>query len=481
MRSIHFPRFTLFAAALKLAALLLGASSSLAALSQNCPHVRILGPENLDEVQWTMEDKVVPAEQTQRQVVGDAFDLAPPLLCQAVQRVVFIEDEDSLGTTGLNKSNNRQDLIYLNAASPVFREGLLKISDSAKKEAMQTVLHEATHAATRLLYTRSTAAPPALLEWRPDEELWRAEALSMAEEVVNRLRLEGGVIQEWERIHNAFRQFGFAGNYYGNDWPDHRNDDQVANGFMSAYGGDDLMEDMAELASWALMSRHFKGVAKAEPDDQACRDMRAESSDEIPARFTPVYTKLSFLNDLQMIDDASFEDCVGTLGVKFDRRNLATQPGFQIIRPTTGEVGATLSEDSSAHIGARPNSQNRIFFTLKASGQLKIADQPQPANATLMLELAPADTEVEMVSWPRGIYRLFVPTPGGGSSRFILDFPESGRLVWATKGLVLVTRASNLRLQGTIVVQDTLRPLAPSPLPIGEPSLHTNIRFLLVK
>jgi len=188
-----------------------------------------------------MEDMVVPAEETQKQVVGEALDLAPPLLCQAVQRIVFVDDEDNPGTTGRNKSNNRQDLIYLNAASPTFQEGILKISDSAKLEAKQTVLHEATHAATRLLYTRSTAAPPALLEWRPDEELWRAEALSKAEEVVNGLRLEGGVLQEWERIHNAFRQFGFAGNYYGDDWPDHSSDAQVANGFRQVTGSPPIL------------------------------------------------------------------------------------------------------------------------------------------------------------------------------------------------------------------------------------------------
>lgn len=48
---MHFSRLTLFAAALTLAPLLFCASSSFAALSQNCPHVRLLGPENLDEVQ----------------------------------------------------------------------------------------------------------------------------------------------------------------------------------------------------------------------------------------------------------------------------------------------------------------------------------------------------------------------------------------------------------------------------------------------
>jgi len=451
------------------------------ALSENCPHVRLLGPENLDEVHWSMEDLVVPAKLTQMQVVGDALDLAPPLLCQAVQRVVFINDEDNRGTSGRTKSNDRWDLIYLNAASPMFQEGVLKLSDNAKLEAMQTVLHESTHSATRLLYTRSKAAPPALLEWRPDEEVWRPEALAKAEELVKNLRLEGGVIQEWERLHNVFKQQGLAGDYYGDDWADYRNQDQVANGFMSAYGGEDLMEDMAELAGWALMSRRFNGVVNADPDNQACRDMRSSTSDEIPARFSAVYTKLSFLHDLQMIDYESFEDCVGTVGSKFDRPNLAAQPGFQILNPFTSEISTTLSENLSANIGARAPSQNRIFFSLKAEGPVKTAAEPRLANATLMLEIAPAGSDIEMVSWPRGIYRLYAPTPGGGSSRFIVAFAEVGDPIWATQGLVLVTRGSNQRLQGTIVVQDTLRPMARSPVPIGESALHTNIRFLMVK
>ena len=151
------------------------------------------------------------------------------------------------------------------------------------------------------------------------------------------------------------------------------------------------------------------------------------------------------------------------------------------VKPATGELGFTLSDDRGANIGGRAPSQNRICFSLEASGQMKIESEPHRANATLMLEVAPAGTEIQLVSWPRGIYRLYMPTPGDGSSRFILDFPEAGRLVWATKGLVLVTRGSNKRLQGTIVVQDTLRPMAPSSVPIGEPSLHTKIRFLMMK
>ena len=84
-----------------------------------------------------------------------------------------------------------------------------------------------------------------------------------------------------------------------------------------------------------------------------------------------------------------------------------------------------------------------------------------------LIDLAPADADLRRVSWPRGLYLL-----DEGATAFTLAFENEevdGASFIATGGLVLVTRASADRIEGSIVIQEGMRlspavPLAPAEL-----------------
>lgn len=425
---------------------LMAVNPAIAQVSSNCPHIRILGPDNTDEVHYSLSDDVILAGPTQRRVVGEAFDMASPLLCRAVQRVVFVNDTDNKGTSGRNKSNNRQDLIYLNAAAPKFQEQVLKLSERARVEAKQTILHEATHAASRLLYTRSEESPPAWLEWRPDEDLWGAEALSLADQTIDDMRLEKGLFQEWDRMHNAFVRQGLADNYYGDEWTQILGESP---GFASTYGGEDTAEDIAEIVSWALISKLFEGVAGEQTyptENRACLAMQKEPGPGIPSKLAAVFTKVGFAHSAGFITDEVYDDCVGNLKIR------GKQSGFFSLE--AGKQVKQYTQDVKGRLG-RIGDNGAWFFEVKAKGTVGISDEGmKPARIRLTLETSPATEELEKVSFPRGLYRI-----GPGANAFntlqiiYTDGGEEKIGIEIYEADVLIGRASHKLVEGTVFIK----------------------------
>jgi len=438
-----------------------------AAAHPACDSIRILSGSDKDEVHWSLEDKLVPATRNQRGVVREAFELAPPLLCAAVRRVAFVYEPAKQGVSGKNKSNDRQDLVYLNAAAPRFQDQLLGSSERARVEAMQTVLHESTHAATRLLYTRSKEAPPAWLEWRPDEDLWEGEALALADEAIARTRLEKGVFQEWGRMHASFVAAGLAHAYYGDDWSGVLAD---APGFASAYGGEDIAEDIAEIAGWALVSRRFRGVLGDDTDstlDQACLQMRKESGPSIPARLAAVFTKVAFAHSLGLLDDEAYDECVGRLAIRGDGSGFFTWEDGDLSRAYTSDVEGTLGTAGDGE----------WVMQMSARGSIGVEDEGERnARIRFTLTIETDEDDVDLVSFPRGHYRI-----GPGQYPFNtlqITYRKDGDDALAIEvfeGDVLIARGGTDVVEGAVFVRRYINytELIKVPVPPKTPMLIT--------
>lgn len=449
-----------------LATLLLGFAAP--ALGEDCSHIRILGRADADEVHYSFEGKIFPASREQRKVVRDAFALVSPLLCRAVQRVVFVFDPDKKSVSGRNKSNDRQDLLYLNAAAPKFQDQILASSERARVEAMQTVIHEAAHAASRLLYTRSEATPPAWLEWRPDEDLWSSDALSLADKAIANTRLEKGLFQEWQRLHDSFARAGLADNYYGDDWTGVL---ALAPGFASAYGGEDVAEDIAEIVGWAQISKLFGSVAASEayPDqNQACLGMQKESGPGIPGKLAAVFAKVGFAQSLGLITDDAYKDCVGNLKIRGNDSGFFTIEDGQQIKHYGGDVKGRIGQ-----IG----NDDSYFFELDATGTIGIEDEGgKPAKIRLTLEISAGADSLGLVSFPRGLYHI---GPGRGAFNTLqITYQDQGENkigieIWEAD--VLIGRSSSELVEGAVFIKKYINytELIKLPVPPKKPRIIT--------
>ncbi|HEY5646136.1 MAG TPA: hypothetical protein VIS76_09355 [Pseudomonadales bacterium] len=421
-----------------------------------------------DEVHRTFSSKLRPAGVEQVKVVREAFRMAPPLLCQAVQRVAFVEDSSRRSVSGRNKSNDRQDLLYLNTASPEFSETVLRSSERARYEAMHTVLHEATHAASRLLYSQSNASPPALLEWQPDADLWSGEAQRLAAEAVRDMRLEGGLFQEWHRMHEGFRRAGLADGYYGDEWTGVL---AQAPGFATAYGGEDVAEDIAEIVSWALISSRFTAALAGEAypaQNQACSGMRKEPGPAIPGRLAAVYTKLGFARSVGLITDEAYEACVGRLQVRGDGNGFFSFEGGR-------EVNRYIS-DVRGRIGQVDDDGGWVFEMI-ADGGVDVEDKGgRSAEIRLTLAIGEGADRIDDVSFPRGLYKI-----GPGENPFNslqIKYREGGEEklameIWEAD--VLISRASHQLVEGGVFVRKLINhtELLKVPVPPKESRLIT--------
>lgn len=445
---------------------LLAAGSARAQGGVDCPRARILGMGDTDEVHWTLTDKLRPAGREQIKVVRDAFQLAPPLLCLAVRRVAFVHDTAKSSVSGRNKVNDRQDLLYLNSAAPEFDEQILAHNERARVEAMHTVLHEATHAAQRLLYTQSKASPPAWLEWRPDAELWTGQAQALAKRTVRDMRLDRGVFQEWERLHGTFQRRGLADGYYGKGWTGVL---AQAPGFASAYGGEDVAEDMAEIAGWALVANRFASAAAGEAyptQNQACFAMRKEPGPGIPANLAAVFTKVGFAQSIGFISEAAYADCVGRLKIRGQGNGFFS---FE-----NGQEKRRYTQNLAGRIGQLGDSWS---FELSARGNIDIEDKgSKAADIRLTLAIAPGEDALEMVSFPRGLYHI-----GPGERAFNtlqITYNDDGEEklameVWEAD--VLIARASHQLVEGAVFVKQLINhtELFKLPQPPKQPRLIT--------
>jgi hypothetical protein len=169
---------------------------------------------------------------------------------------------------------------------------------------------------------------------------------------------------------------------------------------MSAYGGVNLAEDIAEMVSWTYYGTLYDQIA---PDhvlreDKACQQMRSYQEENLPSRYTAAYTKLKLLENLGLVHPRDFEHCTGP---KLGLPDMS--PGFESWRE--GRRRNTFSTNVSAGIDTELLGGNRVF-EMRAEGQASFGGKTYPATLTLRLDLEDEQYPIELVSWPRGVYRL---------------------------------------------------------------------------
>lgn len=462
--------------ALAFAALLAGGQ----ALAQTC-ELRVLDRSRAQEAYEGIRDDLVDPGPSQRRVVSEAAAYLAPLPCHAVEQVAFVRDAgDDSGTMGWVYVTHHNDTLHIDARPARASENDLdprlrpRVVGNVWAAAIETVVHESTHAAVHLLHTQRLEGDclvgPIGCDGPTDASQWDADAQAAAREAVARLRLGGGFLAEWTRMHDAFVDAGMARAYGGDGSPavaDAAAEALASGGFMTVYGSSEPSEDVAEMVAQvqaqALSDATFAGASVSAPrSDFACQALRSGSGD-LTAATAAVYAKLAFLRDVGLVTEPAFARCVGSAGI--DTRD---GDGFHVF-DRDGGFQRTF-ESLAVTMGAQA-STGRTVFVLEGSGRASFGrgdDRVETAaELRLTLDLADADEPIGRVSWPRGIYRL---GEGANAVSLTLEDAPAGSFV-ASHGFVLVTSATAERIEGSIVLQRADRPFAPMGVPYAADEL----------
>lgn len=438
-----------------------------------CVHVQVLGANDTDQISWEHDgglfsdnSRLMDARPNQLDALGEALDMMPEVLCNAVQKVAFIYRPPEEGKTSVvdawTKSNDRQNLVYLNTWDDLYwNQNRIDRNPSFRAAAIQRMIHESTHCAIRMIQSQQKAKPVGLLQQRPEESLWPARARKLAKDVITKNRLEPGVLREWQRMHDAFVAAGMSTAYWGKDWPKKHNmtAEEITNaGFTSAYGGEQAMEDIAEMASWAIV----RGTAE-DPEDAACRVMNRRSGSSISRDDAAVFTKLGFVRTLDFITEQQYKSCVGSLGFRTDGEGFYSYRVDDLSNKYTSNVKAGLG---------RPGTVDHIVFQLSAEGEVSISNAATgdstnvPATVELLLNVSmpsslhdpmlgvPAadSTSIDEVSFPRGVY--FIGDRHKSKSRLRIRRNDNDNIIMdVSQGVALVGRASTQLVEGSVFLQ----------------------------
>lgn len=434
-----------------------------------CTHVEVLDSGDTDQVSFEWDGGVLAgdarledAAQIQLDTLGDALYELPEILCQALRKVAFVyrppDDEDDPVVSGWSPRNDRQNLVYLNTHSlSPWNKDNLKYSESARLEAIHRVIHESTHAAIRLLQSQQDAEPYRTFQERADADLWPASAQQMAKDIIAANRLETGVIREWQRMHDAFVAVGMADAYYGSDWveKDELSSEALAKaGFMSAYGGEQAIEDIAEMTSWAIVRR-----INPYGEDHACKVMTSRSSSSIDSADAAVYTKLGFVHTLNFISETFYNSCVGNLRID------TPGPGFHSYK--SGNLDRSYTGNPRAGVG-RGNGEDEewLLADITADGEVSTSSGSVPVTVQLVLNVTPPVDAItdpgktserlaippEEVSYPRGVY-LVGFRHNKHNRLFFRRRSDGAMIVDVGQGVALVGRAGSDGIVGSVFVQ----------------------------
>lgn len=449
--------------------------------SSACAHVILLEgprdvlwyPENLREP-FPLEEEVTP---TQRAVVQAALGRVTATHCAGVGRIAFARFSEPrtggmvVSATGAHSG----DVVLINSALDVDGRSFDEVSlQDPETQALltHTVIHESAHATTYLL--NGAAGLPRF------NGAWAPTMRNLALDTVDNVRLRGGFSREWARMHDSFIALGWSSSYFR--WPiadvqkaslkASTPDELAADGFMSAYGGTNELEDIAETATWPITGPIFReaGVPIGplpETNDYGCIAMRDHDAASVPASLASVYTKVSFLRGLGMLPQDAFDHCIGDhTGLPADRE------GFSVYQD--GELQRVFGTGPTGVIGTM---DGRYVFVMDASGTAEFGGSTYDASLELRIDLGPSDADhpVEKVSWPRGAYTL----APGHPNYFELRMPDAPAGDFdVIDGFVLVAEASNERIVGSVFAREAFRPHAPVPVPqTFDPPLQ--FRFLL--
>jgi hypothetical protein len=433
----------------------------------NCTHVAVLESGHTDQISWRFDGGVTArgarledAGRNQLDALGEALDILPDVLCQAVRKVAFVyrppDDDDGSIVGGWTTRNDRQNMVYLNTHSlSPWNEGNLGHSDAARQQAIHRAVHESTHAAVRLLQSQQKAEPLRAFQERADASLWPPNAQQLAKDIIAANRLQGGVLREWQRIHDAFVAAGMAEPYYGGDWTEKEGFSVEAlakAGFMSAYGGEQAIEDLAEMTSWAILRS-----ANTEPKDAACQVMKSRSDSGVKSDDAAVFTKLGFVRTLNFIPEQAYKSCIGSLN--FD----SPGPGFHSYK--SGNLSRSYIGGVRAGAG-REDDGEHFLFDMEADGMVGTSSGDVAVRMGLILDITrPVDSwtdhgraqerramTLDDLSYPRGVY--FIGFRHGKRNRLQIARQDDGDLIMDVgQGVALIGRASTEVIEGSVFVQ----------------------------
>jgi hypothetical protein len=429
--------------------------------SPHCPHVLLLdGPA---DIEWVPESKragvrFVEPGPVQRATTQAAFGLMPRLLCHGVARIAFGEIPDDPGLGGV-VSLRTGDFVLINALP--FSEEAVASDEKTRMRLLQTIVHESAHAAEIMLNDEGQNGSSFAGSWSFD-------ARNVAQDTIDHVRLEKSMRSEWIRMQDSFVGLGWARRYaqdiFSFESTDAANqelrawspEETASNGTMSRYGATYYADDIAEMVAWPIVAPVVRAAGIEEQnnylEDSACQRARAYSEGNVPSRYAAIFAKLNFLRDLGMILDEDYERCVGQ-----GLRLRAETPGMHFW--VEDEYLRSFGQGVTAQLGTL---DGRRVFEMMAEGQAEFGDASYPATGRLLIDLSPADTEIELVSWPRGVYTLAPQQPHAFQLR--LDGAPAGNFD-VIDGFVLVAESSSGAIAGSVFIRIAMRNQAPIPVP----------------
>jgi hypothetical protein len=446
------------------------------ARAQSC-EPRVLSRSDADEVHEAHRALVEEPGRYQRQLPEVASGFFSPLLCAAVERVVYVEDAgEPSETMGWVRIASHNDLVHVDGRENHADETDLDpdrpgqtpaLAANVWAAAIDTLVHEGTHAATHLLHSQIVPGGCLFLAVGCDEPTdasqWRPDAIEVARQASRHARLGGGFRAEWERMHAAFVDGGMAAPYGSGGLSSESADRAIAEaGVMTPYGLTSASEDIAEMVAKALVDPSVVRISGEAPnaarEDRACRAL--QGADAVQSWNAAVVAKLGFLADVGLIVEDVLEACSG--GLEVDTRGA---DGFHTFL-LDGTYQSSYTRDVEVSMGLQ-SSNDRVVFALDAWGTASFGDVDSPVRLRLLIDLAASDADLDRVSWPRGLYWL-----GEGVTAFTLAFENEevdGASFIATGGPILITRASADLIEGSLVVQRGMRlsptvPLVPDEL-----------------
>lgn len=435
-------------------------SGGIPAGSASCPHVRVLTAHEASEVEDQFRPAIVSPGPNQMLALQSALDLLPPLACQAIRRVVFLnavlpEAPEAIAWVG----KSRPDLINISAVPGTASEERLTLDLSdlpnmdaehnrQRKAAMvkvwpeviHSVFHEAFHCATYLLEAAKGDSGTANGPWPP-------AAVAEARTALTRTETTGGFVQEWIRLNREFYETGLEEAYDSS-----RTGRKAAppEGFMTYYGGHSPGEDIAETASWpAAMPLFDAAYGGVKPDlsdwKYACPKLAEYQGKGIPGEFAALYTKLQFLVDVGLMTEEAMSNCIGsgTMGLE---RNPG-EVGFQFFEYQTWKPLTAYRVDVQSR---------RTADHLWLSGWGTLHHKGKSYKTLIELQFA-----VDEGSLPRGVYTItkcndFAPASKLYASpvlfrRRIPDNPSQS--ICAYDAIALVSRATTKVIEGSVFVR----------------------------
>lgn len=383
-------------------------------------------------------------------LVEAALARMPPMLCQGVRRVAFVELPDHT-VRGQVATFAAGDLVMLNLGyhfGDRFPFSRLELERDliARLTFMRVFTHETGHAVDALLGAHGIA-PGSAGGWAP-------ESRSLARRTIDRVRVHNGFAREWLRVHDSFEDLGWAESHKEKESLrpalSALSAEAIAHaGFMSWYGGTAPGDDIADAIAWPTMLGLYEdfGVAHDRWDrsDAGCHTMRAYKDGGVPSRLATLYTKLSFLQDLGLLATEDVDRCMGSgLGLYEDER------GFVVLQNDV--VQRRFVQNPSSRLDGE-------MYHFEADGGLGFGDTD--VRARVMLRV-PVDMAGGLPSWPRGVYPL---SPLEATDLRFVSEEEPAASFAVTDGFLLVARASDDGIIGSAFVREGLRYDAPFPVP----------------